>query len=141
MRLSFYARSRGRDRQRGTTLVEFALVFPVLIALLFGIIDAGRFIGTRTMLSQAAAAGARASCLSGASQSTVDQAVRDAAPGLSSSIRVDWTVLPNCAGTCGWPRTAGDVVKVVVKYDFVPGFYTTFRKTMQNDSRAVCNNP
>jgi len=97
--------------------------------------------GTRTMLSQAAAAGARASCLSGASQSTVDQAVRDAAPGLSSSIRVDWTVLPNCAGTCGWPRTAGDVVKVVVKYDFVPGFYTTFRKTMQNDSRAVCNNP
>ena len=140
MRLSFYARSRGRDRQRGTTLVEFALVFPVLIALLFGIIDAGRFIGTRTMLSQAAAAGARASCLDGASQSTVDQAVADAAPGLSSSIRVDWGN-STCVGTCGWERAAGDIVKVQVKYDFVPGFYTTFRKTMQNDSRAVCNNP
>jgi len=137
---SLHGRAHGRDRQRGTALVEFALVFPVIVALLFGTIDAGRFIGTRTMLSQAAASGARASCLSGASQSSVDQAVRDTAPGLSSSISVDWTN-STCVGTCGWERSPGDIVKVQVKYDFVPGFYTTFRKTMRNDSRVVCNNP
>jgi Flp pilus assembly protein TadG len=119
-------------------MVEFALVFPILVAILFGIIDAGRFIGMRTMLSQAAAAGARAECLDGASQAKVDQAVADAAPGMS--ISVDWTN-STCAGTCGWERSAGDIVKVQVKYDFVPGFYTSFRKTMRNDSRAVCNNP
>jgi Flp pilus assembly protein TadG len=44
--------------------VEFALVFPVVIGLMFATIDAGRFIATRTMLAQAAAAAARTACLS-----------------------------------------------------------------------------
>ena len=43
----------------GQTLVEFALVFPVFILLLFGIVDAGRFVYMNSVLSQAAREGAR----------------------------------------------------------------------------------
>jgi Flp pilus assembly protein TadG len=125
--------------ERGTTTIEFALVFPALAAILFGLIDAGRFIATRTMLAQAAAAGARASCLSTASTSTVDSAVRAAAPGLST-ISVDWSNSP-CVGTCTWPREPGDLVTLRVQYSFVPGMFTGFRKIMANDARMTCNNP
>lgn len=52
--------SRGRRRSRGQTLVEFALVFPVFILLLFGIIDVGRLVYLNSTLSQAAREGARA---------------------------------------------------------------------------------
>jgi Flp pilus assembly protein TadG len=129
-------RSRERRREGGSLTIEFALVVPVLAALVFGMIDAGRFIATRTMMAQAAAAGARASCLGTATQTTVDQAVSAAAPGLPS-ISVDWTN-SNCVGTCGWARTAGDRVNLRVQYYFHTVFFSRFRKMMANDSRIVC---
>ena len=122
--------------------IEFALVMLPLCAILFGMLDAGRFVATRTMLAQAAAIGARTSCFGTATQAIVDQAVRDAAPGLSS-ITVDW-VGSSCVaggpGGCNWPRLAGDTVNLRVSYTFVAGFFTNFSKTMTNDSRLVCNN-
>jgi Flp pilus assembly protein TadG len=51
--------SRRRWRERGQTLVEFALVFPVFMVLLFGIIDGSRLVFTNSTLSQAAREGAR----------------------------------------------------------------------------------
>lgn len=50
--------SRRRD-VRGQAMVEFALVFPVFIVILFGAIDVGRFVFTDSVLSQAAREGAR----------------------------------------------------------------------------------
>jgi len=46
-------------RSRGQSLVEFALVFPVFIFLLFTVIDGGRFVFATTALSNAAREGAR----------------------------------------------------------------------------------
>lgn len=43
-----------RDASRGQTLVEFALVIPVFLAILFGLVDLGRFVVTDNILSQAA---------------------------------------------------------------------------------------
>jgi len=83
--VDFLARARGHRRERGSLTVEFALVVPVLIAIMFGIIDIGRFAATRTMLSQSAAIGARAACLGNATTTTVNDAVRDSAPGV-----VEW---------------------------------------------------
>jgi Flp pilus assembly protein TadG len=48
-----------RDRSTGQGLVEFALVFPVFILMLFGLIDMGRFVFTDSIMSQAAREGAR----------------------------------------------------------------------------------
>ncbi len=47
------------ERDGGQTLVEFALVLPVFLLLLFGLLDVGRMVFTNSTLSQAAREGAR----------------------------------------------------------------------------------
>src|ERR1044072_7940402 len=58
---------RGRRSQRcsedGAAAVEFALVVPVLVLILFGIISYGVMLSFRQSLSQAAAEGARAAAV------------------------------------------------------------------------------
>lgn len=51
-------RLRGR-LDRGSSAVEFALVLPLLLLLLFGMIDFGRLLYTKVELSSAAREGAR----------------------------------------------------------------------------------
>jgi len=53
------SRPHSRRGQHGQALVEFALVFPVLLLLIFGIIDAGRLIYTYNTVANAARDGAR----------------------------------------------------------------------------------
>jgi Flp pilus assembly protein TadG len=43
-----------RDRSRGQGLVEFAVVLPVIVLVVFGILDLGRGVFTYNALSQAA---------------------------------------------------------------------------------------
>jgi Flp pilus assembly protein TadG len=55
-----FRRHRARaQRSRGQSLVEFALVLPVFMLLLFGLIDMGRYVYMNSTLSQAAREGAR----------------------------------------------------------------------------------
>jgi Flp pilus assembly protein TadG len=130
-------RAEPRRRQRGSITVEFALVFPVLVAVLFGMIDVGRFIATRTMLATAAAASARAACLStttsGNFTTALATAATDAAPMLSGL-----TAAPTCAAACSFPLTTGSVVRVRVTYTFVAVFYGSFSRSLTNDSLITC---
>jgi hypothetical protein len=48
-----------RPRDRGQSLVEFALVFPIFMLLVFGVIDGARLVYTNSQLGQAAREGAR----------------------------------------------------------------------------------
>lgn len=57
-------RLRGRDSERGAAAVEFALVVPLLLLLLFGIIGYAYMLSFRQALSQGAAEGARAAAVS-----------------------------------------------------------------------------
>lgn len=51
---------RGRKRhERGASLVEFALIAPILFLLLFGIIELGRVVATFNSVNTAAREGAR----------------------------------------------------------------------------------
>lgn len=52
-------RRPGQERSRGQALVEFSLVFPVFILLLFGLIDLGRLVYANNALAEAAREGAR----------------------------------------------------------------------------------
>jgi hypothetical protein len=54
--------SRPRGDQ-GSAAVEFVLVLPVLLLMLFAIIDFGRLLNAKIVLSQAAHEGARAAAL------------------------------------------------------------------------------
>jgi Flp pilus assembly protein TadG len=51
-------RSSGR-RAAGQSLVEFAIVLPIFLLLLFGLIDIGRFVYSVNALSEAAREGTR----------------------------------------------------------------------------------
>src|ERR671918_2617172 len=53
-------RLRGRRKpSRGQTLVEFALIIPLFVLLLFGILDFGRAVLAYNSISNAAREGAR----------------------------------------------------------------------------------
>lgn len=82
-----------RTGQRGASAVEFALIVPILLYLVFGIISFGYMLSFRQALSQGAAEGARAAAvaLSGTADSVrasrAQAAVNDAlqAYGVSCS--------------------------------------------------------
>ena len=50
---------RRRDGRRGQSLVEFALILPIFLLLIMGIVDAGRLVYTFNTVSNAARQGAR----------------------------------------------------------------------------------
>jgi len=76
-----YARARalvtgGRRKETGAAALEFALIAPLLFALLFGIIGYGYMLSFRQGISQGAAEGARAAAVefNSANRSTVAMA-------------------------------------------------------------------
>jgi Flp pilus assembly protein TadG len=73
-------RSRGIDRtgERGAAAVEFALVAPLLLLLVFCIIDLGRAFATLNQLAAAAREGARVAAVLPDPEVTQREQVRDA---------------------------------------------------------------
>ena len=57
--MSIEARRRGNISERGTAGVEAAIILPMFFMLLFGVFEAGRFMNTRQVLTDAAREGAR----------------------------------------------------------------------------------
>jgi Flp pilus assembly protein TadG len=62
---------RSRNRSRGQALVETALVLPVFLALLLGIVDMGRAVWATTSLASAAREAARFAIVHGGNANTV----------------------------------------------------------------------
>lgn len=56
-------RDHGGGRRRGANAIEFALILPVLLAILSGIVDYGWIYMIRTAATSAARAGARVGAL------------------------------------------------------------------------------
>lgn len=61
---------RSRDRSRGQALVETALILPLFLVLLLGIVDMGRAVWATTSLSSAAREAARYAIVHGGAAST-----------------------------------------------------------------------
>ncbi|MEX0818548.1 MAG: TadE family protein [Pirellulaceae bacterium] len=64
-------------KQRGAAAVEFAVVAPVFVLLLFGMIEYGRMVMVQQMLTNATREGARRAVLDGTSESHVKATVKD----------------------------------------------------------------
>jgi Flp pilus assembly protein TadG len=103
------------SRDRGSVAVEFALLLPVLLLLIFGIIDFGRAINDQITLTQAAREGARLASL-GYSTSAVTTRAQSAATGLSP--------VPTVTVTTACPTGAGTGVDAVVKLSYTFTFVT-----------------
>lgn len=93
-------------RDRGAAAVEMALVLPVLLLLVFGIIDFGRMLNAQITLTEAAREGARASVL-GANPSA---AVNAASTNLGT--------VGTTTTACPTNPAAGDNATVTTTYTF-----------------------
>jgi Flp pilus assembly protein TadG len=104
-------RRGGANSDRGAAAVEFALLLPLLLLIVFGIIDFGRAINAQITITQAAREGARALSLPGGA-ATYQTRAQNAAIGLSGV-----TVTPIATCPTGG-ATAGDDAQVQVTYTF-----------------------
>ena len=103
-----HAASEPRDR--GAVAVEFALLLPVLLLIIFGAIDFGRAINDEITLTQAARVGARLAAV-GTATSSVTSRAQSAAVGLSP-------VTVNVTSTCATGAGLGSNAVVQTSYQF-----------------------
>jgi Flp pilus assembly protein TadG len=123
--------SRPRE-DRGASAVEFALVVPLLLAVLFSIIDLGFAINRYTVLNNATREGVRAASLS-ASKSEVDKVVNDSLSDLKGKVTVTVSCKTPLGGTCGsWDanHTSGGVAVVTATYEH--GWLTPMGKAVSS---------
>jgi Flp pilus assembly protein TadG len=104
--------------ERGASAVEFALVAPVLLLLLFGIVETSKVFSTQSTLSAAAREGVRVMALTN-DRGAATAAVRSAATSVALTA-AQVTVTPaSCAGAA---PTATVTVTVRYHQPFVSGF-------------------
>jgi len=104
---------RQAQQRHGAAIVEFAVVSPILILMILGMIDVGRAVMVQNLLTNAARDGARAAVLDGASASAIESEV-ESFLAASSVSGATVTVSPNPLTTA----TQGDPVTVTVQVPF-----------------------
>jgi Flp pilus assembly protein TadG len=98
------------DRERGAAAVEMALVLPVLVLLVLGIIDFGRVFNAQQTLTYAARSGARVMVLQNSSSAAIT-AAQNASSTLGALPSSSFTVSPSTCST-------GTQVTFTVSYTF-----------------------
>ncbi len=103
---------RGRSAgDSGQSVVELALVLPVLFLLLFGMAEFARMAGAYLTVQHAAREGLRLGITGGTDAEVVNR-VQAMAPGLDPA-RISTTIVPAAS-----PRTPGSDLQVTVAYQF-----------------------
>ena len=138
-------RSR-RRKSRGQTLVEFALVFPIFMLLLVGMIDFGMGLYKYMTVINGARVGARAGILNPADTGGVIEAAVSAATS-GAGVSIDTTKLtiacttsstatpPNTSEACSAAKS-GDTISVTVPYTYTMILPVTFGHTISMTSTA-----
>ncbi len=85
-------RNPNESRLRGAAIVEFAIILPLLLTLLFGIIEFGWVFMIRQTLANAAREGCRVAVLKTATEDDVLQRVREVMVPTGYAENVDWFV-------------------------------------------------
>ncbi len=91
-----------RDASRGQALVEFALVIPMFLAMLFGIVDLGRVVWANNSLANAAREAARFAIVHGGSKVNACPV----GPPVPSE-----TVIPAASASCPYPSPSREAVR------------------------------
>jgi hypothetical protein len=137
---------RAHARQDGAVAVEFALIFPILIVLVLGIIEFGFGYHAWDSTQNAAREGARLAAVD-PDLGAIEARVRGTTNSLDQSrLHVTVTCSPggssfgSCGDPSGWPE--GLIVRVEVDYDYrfitpLPGLIGVGReKTMTSTAEA-----
>jgi Flp pilus assembly protein TadG len=103
-----------REGRRGVAAVEFAIIAPVFLIMLFGIIEMGRAIMVQQIITNASREGARRAIVENATTSEVQTVVNSYLASTSVSSGVSVTVSPAPGPSVGF----GDPVAVTVTVPF-----------------------
>lgn len=117
-----------RNRERGAAAVEFALLLPVLLLILLGILEFGRAFNTQITLTQAAREGVRVMAIDGNDENVEPTVIRSAVSMDPASMQIAiqtrnpaTAAAPTAATIC----SAGEEVTVRIDYDLpsLTGFF------------------
>ncbi|MDQ4501879.1 TadE/TadG family type IV pilus assembly protein [Sinomonas sp. ASV322] len=113
-------RKSTRKRERGAIAVEFALVVPLLLLIIVGIVEFSRIYNVQITLNQAAREGARAMAVHNDTATAQSQAIT-AAPGLSPALSASNVSVTPSSGSCG----AGTEANATITYTYstLTGFF------------------
>ena len=118
-------RRRGAPRRhgrRGQALVEFALIFPILIILLIAIFDLGRLVFAYNDITNAARQGARTAIINQGGTAAVDRVIQMATSLGLKTTDVDVEYADSDGGDCHDPLTGKYTlacqVNVTVRFDW-----------------------
>ncbi|MEO8457789.1 MAG: TadE/TadG family type IV pilus assembly protein [Chloroflexota bacterium] len=111
---------KNEKRELGQALVEFALIIPLFLLLVFAIVDFGMGFYSWITVTNAAREGARVGAV-GADSATIQQRVRDTAGSLNNS-NLTITVT-NAQGNSGEEVSVG----VVYKYTMITPLSTVIK--------------
>ena len=132
---------RHASRSRGQAMVEFALVIPVFLLILAGLLDFGFMLYSRMGVINASREGARAA-VTAADPTTIPSvatgAARNSATGIGSSIAVSTSCVHIVSASCDWSTKTssqpGDAVAVTVTYTYHTFFPLFFGATIPMSS-------
>jgi Flp pilus assembly protein TadG len=105
---------RTHSQRRGASLIEFAIVIPVFILFVFGIVEIGRGLMVTHLLNNAARDGCRQGILGGKSTSEIN-AVVDTVLGKQGISGHSTTVKINDAVAEASTAQSGDEITVLVR--------------------------
>jgi len=110
---------RTKREERGAAAVEFAILLPLLVMLVFGIVEFSILYNRQQGLHAAAREGAREAALPTSTQSDIDDRVRDALDGVLSdadTAAADISITPNKTRPCDL-QPSGTTVVVTVEIE------------------------
>jgi Flp pilus assembly protein TadG len=99
-------------REKGQSLVEVAILFPIMLLLLMGVVDLGRAYYAMVALNDAAEEGALYAAIEPDNLTEIQNRAVHATSGLITFAAADVTRKPTSGFTAGGPVT------VTVTYDF-----------------------
>jgi hypothetical protein len=138
-----------KGMRRGQAVVEFAIVLPILLLLILGLVNLGVLVNAQIILTQAVWEGARAGATLDPStedgDAIIQGAVRAALSGLTDPDAMTLEIAPSEAerDAMPWPKPRGEPLTVRLEYPTTLSlpFPLTVRLRAQATSRIEYSNP
>ena len=117
MKAEAYINDKSRQ---GQSLLEFALILPVLVLVLVGVFDLGRALFALITINNAAREGARYGTLHSTDSADTNVKLASVDEAIDSGIIINpGNVTVYCPDdSSSWPCARGDAVRVTVNYTF-----------------------
>lgn len=128
--------SRLADDRSGVSILEFALVAPLLLTMTLGAVDVGRMFYVRQGLEYATEEAARYYMLNpSAATSSVTTELRNKMPGgMGPSVNVAYADTTNCNSNSSVTCTT---ITATYSFSFLVGYLGTDAKTLRATAQAV----